>query len=82
MRILIQPPDHVSGARRVDEEVSKALEVLRDAFIKTEGGGTVSAGSIVAGDGAVTGVIVISSRDDASKALDALAKAGIRAALG
>jgi len=76
MRIMIQPPDHTSGARHAGEEVSKALEVLNDAFIKTEGGGTMT------GDGIVTGVVVLGSDDDAAKALDALGKAGIKASIG
>ena len=76
MRILIQPPDQASGARHAGEEVSKALEVLSAAYIKTEGGGTVSS------DGTVTGVVVVSSDDDGPKALEALARAGIRASIG
>jgi hypothetical protein len=76
MRILIQPPDHTSGAHHAADEVSKALEVLQSAFIRTEGGGTVTS------NGTVTGVLVVSSNDDGPKAVDALAKAGIRASIG
>ncbi|HLI82147.1 MAG TPA: hypothetical protein VKV03_19300 [Candidatus Binataceae bacterium] len=76
MRILIQPPDDTAGAHHAGDEVRKALETLQAAFIRTEGGGTVSS------DGAVTGVIVVSSDNDAPKALDALGKAGIRASIG
>jgi hypothetical protein len=76
MRILIQPPDHNAEARHVGDEVRKALEILHGALIKTEGGGTV------ASDGTVTGVIMVNSDDDAPKALDALAQAGIKASIG
>ncbi len=76
MRILIEPPNDTAGARHAGDEVRKALETLQAAFIKTEGGGTVSS------EGAVTGVVVVSSDDDAPKALDALAQAGIKASIG
>lgn len=75
MRILIESPDH-SEARHAGDEVRKALETLQAAFIKTEGRGTVSS------DGAVTGVVVVSSDDDAPQALEALEKAGIKASIG
>ena len=76
MRILIQPANHASGSRHAGEEVSKALEVLNAAYIKTEGGGTVTS------DGIVTGVVVVSSDDDGLKALETLATAGIKASIG
>jgi hypothetical protein len=76
MRILIQPPNHASGARHVGDEVSTALEVLNAAYIKTEGGGTVT------GDGAVMGVVVVSADDDGPRALEELAKVGIKASIG
>jgi hypothetical protein len=76
MRILIEQSDHTAGGLHTGDEVRKALEILQASFIKTEGGGTVSS------DGAVTGVIVVSSDGDAPKALDALAQAGIKASIG
>jgi hypothetical protein len=75
MRILIEPPDHIAGAPHAGDEVRKALEILQAAYIKTEGGTITS-------DGTVTGVIVVSSDDDGSDALEALGKAGIRASIG
>jgi hypothetical protein len=76
MRILIQPPEANSGAHHVGDEVRRALDVLNRAFIKTDGGGTVSS------DGGVTGVLVLSSEGDASRALERLAQAGIKASAG
>jgi hypothetical protein len=75
MRILIQPPEDTAGGRHVGDEVRKALEALNAAYIQTEGGGTL------ASDGAVTGVIMLRSEDDASKALAVLAQAGINASI-
>ena len=75
MRILIQPPEDAAGGHHVGDEVRKALEVLNAAYIKTEGGGTL------ASEGAVTGVIVLRSEDDASKALAVLVEAGIKASI-
>ena len=75
MRILIQPPEDNVGAHHVGDEVRKALEVLNAAYIKTEGGGTL------AGDGVVTGVVMLRSEADASRALAVLDKAGIKASI-
>lgn len=65
-RISIQPPE--SGA--ADIEVAKALDVLSAAFVQTSGGGTI---------GGVLGLIILERDTDMPKALEALAKAGIRA---
>jgi hypothetical protein len=73
MRILIQPPDDTSGAYHVGDEVRRALEVLNAAYIKNEGGGTV------ASDGVVSGIIMLRSEEDLSKALVVLVRAGIKA---
>jgi hypothetical protein len=73
MRILIEPPDDSSGAYHVGDEVRRALEVLNAAYIHHEGGGTVSS------DGVVTGIIMLRSEGDLSKALATLQRAGIKA---
>jgi len=75
MRILLQP-SNLNGARHAGDVVRDALEILQAAFIRTDGGGTVSS------NGMTTGVVVISSDDNVPKALAALAKAGIRASIG
>ncbi len=76
MRILIQPPEADGGAHHVGDEVRRALEILARAAVKTDGGGTVSS------DQGVTGVLVLSSDGDASRALQTLAQAGIKASAG
>jgi len=54
MRILIHPANPAGDAQPVSEDVRRALKILSDSFIKTEGGGTISS------DGHVDGVIMIS----------------------
>lgn len=70
MRILIEP-DADAGVN-VGNEVRRSLEVLHAALILTDGGGTLHSGD------KVTGVIMLRSDQDASKALEALARAGIK----
>ncbi len=76
MRILIQPPRATDDTTRASDGVHKALEVLDAAHIKTQGGGTVES------DGSVTGVLILRFDDDSVKAIEALARAGIKAKIG
>jgi hypothetical protein len=72
MRILIQPPHETTDLHVVSDEVRKALDVLSSVHIRTDAGGTIESD-----DGAVVGVLVLRSDDDAARALAALAHAGI-----
>ena len=73
MRILIHPREDAEGGNNLGDDVRKALEVLRTAYIDTEGGGTVGS------NGTATGVVMIRHDSDLAKALATLSKAGIRA---
>ncbi len=74
MRILIEPDPGTEF--NVSNEVRRALDVLHAAYILTDGGGTLQSGD------QVTGVIMLRFDQDASKALEALARAGIKASIG
>lgn len=52
------------------------MEILEAAHIKTQGGGTIES------DGTVTGVLVLRFEDDSTKAIEVLARAGIKASTG
>ncbi len=74
MRIIIQPPNNSSeGFAALSREIRKAIEVLRAAYIPTEGGGTVGT------DGNAFGALILRYDDDAPRAIAALTDAGIRA---
>jgi len=74
MRIIIQPPDNsTEGFAALSREIRRALEVLRGAYIPTEGGGTVGT------DGNAFGALILRYEADAPKAIVALTEAGIRA---
>ena len=76
MRILIEPPHVIADVQRASDEVRRAMEVLDAAHIKTQGGGTIESDSVV------TAVLVLRFDDDAVKAVEALARAGIEARIG
>jgi len=76
MRILLQPADPNAAAHLVGDEVRRAFDVLQAAYIKTEGGGTMTSS-----DG-VVGVLVLTSEADAPHAIAVLADAGIKASIG
>jgi hypothetical protein len=76
MRILIQPPDPNAEAHLFGDEVRRALDVLSRAYVKTEGGGTVT------GIDGITGIIMLTNAADRSNAIAILAEAGIRASIG
>ena len=76
MRILIQPPHETADVSVASDEVRRALDALRTARINTDGGGTIES------EGVVTGVVTIRSDEDAAKALEVLAQAGINASIG
>jgi hypothetical protein len=76
MRILIQPAHPAADIAQASDEIHRALEVLEAAHIKTQGGGTIES------DGSVTGVLVLRFDDDAAKAIEALARGGIKATIG
>ena len=75
MRILIHLSEETADVHRMSDEVRKVLDVLNAAYIKTDGGGTIESYGIV------TGVVVLRSADDAGKALEVLARAGIKASI-
>lgn len=74
MRIIIQPRDN-SAESFVDlsHQIRKAIDILRAAYISTEGGGTVGT------NGDAFGALILRYDADASKAIAALTKAGIKA---
>ncbi len=74
MRILIEPDPGIQ--LNVGNEVRRALEVLHAAYILTDGGGTLQSGD------RVTGVIMLRSDHDGPRALEVLARAGIKASIG
>ena len=76
MRILIRQPQTVADVCLASAEVRKALQVLEGVQVKTDGGGTIES------DGCVTGVVVIKLDSEVTKALEALAQAGIKASMG
>jgi len=76
MRILIPAPHENANVHQMSDEVRRALDVLNAAYVKNDGGGTIES------DGVVTGVVMLRSEDDAAKALEVLAQAGIKASIG
>ncbi len=70
MRITIQAPSSRASELEADRELRKAFVVLHDASIDTRGGGRFA-------DSAAA--IILLREGDASEALAALEKAGIRA---
>ena len=73
MRILIEPDPATDP--NAGNEVRRALDVLHAAYILTDGGGTLQSGD------RVTGVIMLRSDPDAARALEVLARAGIKASI-
>ena len=76
MRILIHPSDLTAEAHQVSDEVRRALNILSDALIRTEGGGTIS------GADGVAGVVMLTADREVDQAIGVLAEAGIRASRG
>ena len=70
MRITIQPRDGAGSELGTDRELRRAFSVLRNALIRTRGGGRFADSSAA---------IILSPEADAAGALAALSKAGIRA---
>jgi hypothetical protein len=72
MRIVIQTNGRDHAA--LSCEVRRAIGVLRNAYIPTDGGGTISS------DDGEFGAIILRHEGDAVKALETLTQAGIKAA--
>jgi len=70
MKITIQAPSNGASELEADRELQKAFVALHDAHIETRGGGQFA-------DSAVA--VILLRENDASEALAALQKAGIRA---
>ena len=70
MRITIQPPGDTGTELETDQELRRAFIVLRDALIRTRGGGRFADSSAA---------ILLARETDAPGALAALERAGIRA---
>jgi hypothetical protein len=75
MRILIHLSNDTEGPINPSDEVRGALEVLRAAYIKTEGGATVES------NGVVSGVVMNRNDSDLAKALAILGQSGIKASI-
>jgi len=70
MRITIRAPSDPGTVVETDQELRRAFQVLRDAPIRTRGGGKFADSSAA---------IILSRETDAPGALAALKEAGIRA---
>jgi len=74
MRIVIKPPNSCDGDRdALAREIKKAVEILRSAYIPTDGGGSFER------DGEMWGVVILHYHEDGPTALRVLFRAGIRA---
>jgi hypothetical protein len=72
MRITIQPQDDSGTELATDRELRRAFSVLRNALIRTRGGGRFADNSAA---------IILARETDAPEALAALTHAGIKALL-
>jgi hypothetical protein len=70
MRITIQSQDDAATELGTDRELRRAFTVLRNALIRTRGGGRFADSSAA---------IILARETDAAEALAALEQAGIRA---
>jgi hypothetical protein len=76
MRILIQPPNYSEGGQaELGREIGRAIELLRRAYIPTDGSGTVGY------NGDMFAALILRRGQDGTRAVHALKKAGIRASI-